>query len=158
PNGLSNVVALAAGSIQSLALKSDGSVVSWGSGSSGVTNVPPGLGDVVAIAGGAQHCLALRRDGTVVAWGNNASGQTNVPSWLTVLRSTPRVSSGIISNGEFNLILTGLSGHGQIVIYASTNLVNWEPIFSNPPTTGSLLITDPTATNWPRRFYWMQEQ
>ena len=51
-----------------------------------------------------------------------------------------------------------LSGHGNIVIMASTNLVDWFPIFTNAPVTGSLLYCDPEATNQPLRFYKAVEQ
>ncbi|MDR1710660.1 MAG: hypothetical protein LBR58_02185 [Propionibacteriaceae bacterium] len=88
PSGLKNVIAVAAGAYwvlggeddpeiyagQSLALKSDGTVVAWGSG----PQPPKGLKDVVAIAAGDRHALALKSDGTVVAWGNNDYGQTTV--------------------------------------------------------------------------------
>jgi hypothetical protein len=42
------VVAIAAGGFSSLALKSDGTIVAWGS----ITNVPSGLSNVVSIATG----------------------------------------------------------------------------------------------------------
>ncbi|OGV70498.1 MAG: hypothetical protein A2283_09670 [Lentisphaerae bacterium RIFOXYA12_FULL_48_11] len=66
-----------------MALRSDGTVVVWGSNDFGQTNVPVWLTNVTAISGGDVHSLALRSDGTVVAWGNNDYGQTNVPIWLT---------------------------------------------------------------------------
>jgi alpha-tubulin suppressor-like RCC1 family protein len=84
------VVALAAGSDHSLALKSDGSVLGWGlnqdgqvgGGGFGSIYTQPvqvvGLGagsGVVAIAAGARHSLALKSDGTVLAWGNGNVGQ-----------------------------------------------------------------------------------
>jgi hypothetical protein len=63
PAGLTNVVAIAAGEGHSLALKADGTVVSWGADSSyGLTNVPAGLTNVVAIAAGVWHSLALVGD------------------------------------------------------------------------------------------------
>jgi hypothetical protein len=40
-----------------------------------------------------------------------------------------------------------------VTIYASTNLVNWDPIFSNAPTLGSVQYVDPAAKNLARRFY-----
>ena len=80
---LSNVVAVASGFAHGVALRSDGSVIAWGSNSSGQTNVPAGLANVVSIAAGGSHSLALKADGAVVAWGNNTSGQTNVPTGLT---------------------------------------------------------------------------
>jgi alpha-tubulin suppressor-like RCC1 family protein len=85
------VVAISAGTGLSLALCSDGTVVSWGGGSSGqlgnnstqdslvpVTVTTTGVlaGKVVtAVACGQQHCLALCSDGTVAAWGFNGEGQ-----------------------------------------------------------------------------------
>lgn len=89
--GLSGVVAIAAGYLHSLAVLKDGTVWAWGLNNLGQlgdgstldrpTPVPvldlngQPLGDVIAIAGGGWHSLALRRDGTVWAWGYNANGQ-----------------------------------------------------------------------------------
>ena len=70
PSGLDDVVSIAAGGRQGLALRSDGTVVEWGASllPGQLTRVPAGLNNVVAIAGGHDHSLALRRDGTVVGW------------------------------------------------------------------------------------------
>ncbi|OGA01288.1 MAG: hypothetical protein A3H35_20000, partial [Betaproteobacteria bacterium RIFCSPLOWO2_02_FULL_62_17] len=101
---LSGVVAIAAGGVGSLALKSDGTVWAWGS------NVYGGLGDgtttnrttpvqvlgpggvgflsgVVAIVAGNVHSLALKSDGTVWAWGNNSDGRLG--DGTTTNRTTP---------------------------------------------------------------------
>ncbi|HEY5910013.1 MAG TPA: hypothetical protein VJA21_05355, partial [Verrucomicrobiae bacterium] len=79
PSGLSNVVAVAAGT-HSLALRADGTVVAWGDYEQSATNVPPGLSNVVAVAANSLQSLVLRADGTVLAWGDSA---TNVPSGLS---------------------------------------------------------------------------
>jgi alpha-tubulin suppressor-like RCC1 family protein len=85
----SGVVAVSAGSAFGLALKSDGTVLSWGNNTSGelgngtFANSPvplqvKGLGagsGVVAISAGTAFALALKSDGTVLAWGNNQSGE-----------------------------------------------------------------------------------
>jgi alpha-tubulin suppressor-like RCC1 family protein len=83
--GLSGVTAIAAGGDTSLALLSNGTVMSWGAnefgqlgdGSLTQSDVPvavSGLSGVSSIAvGGAS--LALLDDGTVMAWGSNISGQ-----------------------------------------------------------------------------------
>ena len=81
------MTAVAAGRTQSLALKSDGTVVAWGCGSLdfGQCAVPGGLAGVTAIAAAYGHSLALKSDGTVVAWGCGAGhdfGQCNVPAAL----------------------------------------------------------------------------
>jgi alpha-tubulin suppressor-like RCC1 family protein len=84
--GLSEVTAIAGGGWFSLALRSDGSVWSWGSNSDGqlgigstansLLPVPVHLpADVTAIAAGGQHALALRQDGSVWSWGLNWLGQ-----------------------------------------------------------------------------------
>jgi hypothetical protein len=60
------------------------------------------------------------------------------------------------SNG-FQLQLDGLAGSG-LVIYASTNLKSWTPIYTNPTATGSIQFLDSNATNFPFRFYRAAEQ
>src|SRR5437016_8173733 len=79
--------AIAAGAFHSLALKTDGSLVGWGSNEvfghdanpTGQATVPSG-NDFVAIAAGDFRSLALKADGSVVAWGDNSVGQTDTPS------------------------------------------------------------------------------
>lgn len=87
--GLSDVIAIAAGTWHFLALRKDGTVWAWGRdaevgtlgtgqgdrAASGVPHQVIGLTDVVAIATGADHSLALAKDGTVWAWGCNNRGQ-----------------------------------------------------------------------------------
>jgi alpha-tubulin suppressor-like RCC1 family protein len=83
---LSGVQAIAAGSVHSQALKTDGTVWAWGWDSEGQlgnetttqSNIPvpvSGLSGVKAIAAGYYHGLALKTDGTVWAWGRNDDGQ-----------------------------------------------------------------------------------
>jgi alpha-tubulin suppressor-like RCC1 family protein len=85
PN-LTNVIAIAGGGRHTVALRSDGTVWTFGWNGSGQLgngtvggNNPhpaqvPGLTNVRAIAAGYRHTAALRGDGTVVAWGSNAYG------------------------------------------------------------------------------------
>jgi alpha-tubulin suppressor-like RCC1 family protein len=77
------VIAIAAGAVSSLALKSNGTVVAWGHNDVGQLTVPAGLGPVVAIASStdSSHFLALKANGTLAAWGYNTLGQvTGSPS------------------------------------------------------------------------------
>lgn len=86
-DGLTGVTAIAAGGRHSVALRSDGTVWSWGSNQrgqvgNGTTGAPvtrpaqvSGLTGVVAIAAGGFHSVALRSDGTVWTWGWNENGQ-----------------------------------------------------------------------------------
>ncbi len=84
PSNACDIVAVAAGSGHSLALKRDGSVLSWGDLAwSAQSSLPADLTNVITIGAGGWHSLAVRRDATVAAWGFNGSGQTNVPSNLS---------------------------------------------------------------------------
>ena len=81
-----NVIAVAAGLRQSMALCSNGTVWVWGDnryGQLGTGNkenrLTPtmirGLSGATAIAAGVAHGLALRSDGSVWAWGMNRAGE-----------------------------------------------------------------------------------
>jgi ELWxxDGT repeat protein len=118
--GLSGVVAIASGCYyHTIALKSDGTVWTWGGNYSGelgdgtTTNrstpvqvkLQGGspLGGIVAIAGGSDHTLALKSDGTVWAWGLNLYGQLG--DGTTTERHNPVAVSGLsgiiaIASGE----------------------------------------------------------
>ncbi len=86
-SAISDVVAVASGSNFSVALKSDGTVWSWGSnqygqlgdGNMGISNDTPVqvlvLSDISAIGSGDGHAVALKSDGTVWCWGYNNEGQ-----------------------------------------------------------------------------------
>jgi alpha-tubulin suppressor-like RCC1 family protein/plastocyanin len=99
---LSDVKQVSAGQDFSVALKSDGTVWTWGQGTFGslgngmrgtsadllprtTTPVqvrgPGGVGfltDIAEVSAGGGHTLALKRNGTVFAWGLNAAGQLGV--------------------------------------------------------------------------------
>ncbi len=51
------------------------------------------------------------------------------------------------------LRLNSLTGHGPVILYASSDLKSWSPIYTNPPTTGWFQYIDVAATNLPSHFY-----
>ncbi len=53
----------------------------------------------------------------------------------------------------FQLSVSGGDGSRPVIIYASTNLVDWLPIHTNQPGLGDFDYLDSTATNLPQRFY-----
>ncbi len=59
-----------------VALRSDGSIESWGFGPNGETNNPTD-GTYLMVSAGNAHQIALSTEGDVVGWGNNAFGQSN---------------------------------------------------------------------------------
>jgi hypothetical protein len=114
PAGLSNVIAIAAGSDHTLALKQDGKVVAWGfTGGS----VPATLSNVVAVAGGHEVNVTLREDGTAVSWG--AFGRTLMPAGLSNLVA---VAGGGIETG-IGLALIG-DGSPKITVQPFSQTVS----------------------------------
>jgi hypothetical protein len=89
PNGqgfLTGVIAVAASSLCSLAVKQDGTVWGWGyngygqlgDGTNISRNTPvqvAGLTGAAAVSAGLYHVLAVKQDGTVWTWGYNGYGQ-----------------------------------------------------------------------------------
>lgn len=81
-------------------------------------------------------------------------------SGLTSAISTPFQILSLIglqwTNSGFDIQLNGSNNSSTVTIYATTNLGNpaaWLPIYTNPPTNGSINFLDTTATNYLRRFY-----
>jgi alpha-tubulin suppressor-like RCC1 family protein len=87
PEGLSNVVAIAATSSRSLALRGDGELVVWGNSdnSLGQDEIPANLGEVIRIDGGTYFNLAMLEDRSLVTWGSS-SNAPSIPSGLGPVR------------------------------------------------------------------------
>jgi alpha-tubulin suppressor-like RCC1 family protein len=180
PAGLQNVVAVSGGSSHILALTGDGrpyitvqpfnqtvpvsSTVTFnvlatgaqpltyqwqhaGTNLDGATNSTLTLSNVPLGAAGEYRCIVS----------NALDSVTSAAATLTVLRAPLRfdlAAAGLqLTNDGFHMRLAGLVGEGSIVIYASSNLLNWEAIFTNPPSVGTLDFIDPSAVTLPMRFY-----
>jgi alpha-tubulin suppressor-like RCC1 family protein len=119
----SGVVAVAAGNYHSIALKADGTVVSWGrnlngslgDGTTTQRNSPvtvSGLTNVVDVAAGGNVSLVLKSDGTVWGFGLNSSGQLG-DGTTTTQRTTPVQAAGltgvfaIATSGNHSLVIKG---------------------------------------------------
>ena len=135
PAGLTGIVRVACGLYHRLALRKDGTVLSWGiapsGGDYGQSIVPPGLSNIVDIAAGAYHSLALRADGSVVAWGAgsvngdgiNYGGQAVVPAGL---RNVIAISAGRQHS-------VALQADGRVVVwgYLPVSQTNIPPTATN---------------------------
>jgi len=96
---LVGITGIAGGTAHTIALKSDGTVWTWGSNSSGQlgnggttsrkladqvkTSNSAFLTGVVSISAGDNFCAAVKSDGTVWAWGDNSLGQIGIGSTTT---------------------------------------------------------------------------
>ena len=85
PSGITNAVQVAVGHTHCVALKGDGTVVSWGDISSGLSNVPAGL-KAVQVAASWKNSAAVAADGKVYVWGVDYDGQMPVPTTATNAR------------------------------------------------------------------------
>jgi hypothetical protein len=174
PDSISNIVAIAAGAHLAMALLADGTLFA------GWHPLPDFTTNVTAIAAGDDHSLALLADGSVVAWGVDYFGQSSVPPLTRVVavsggraHSLALIGSAVspgpprfeilapsltFSNGQFLLRLTGLTGQGVTVITVSTNLLDWQPIYTNFPAAGTMDFVDPLGADSSERFYRAFEQ
>jgi alpha-tubulin suppressor-like RCC1 family protein len=113
----------------------------------GATNATLGIGPVTSVDAGVYRVVV-----------NNALGLTIGPPIVLAVLGTPlqfdTSPGGLqITNNSLRLRLLGASGLGPVVIYASSDLLTWQPIFTNPPVIGPLEFDDAGITNEPARFY-----
>ena len=116
---LEDIVAISAGDFFSLALKQDGTVVSWGDGrwsNRDQISVPSGVSNVIAIAAGGNCSVVLKNDGTIFGWGD---------------RQPPASLSNIVKiavgHGDFSPCLA-LSSDGSIIGWAGVDRVLPVPV------------------------------
>jgi hypothetical protein len=116
PQGISNVIAVAAGSGGSLALRADGTVAGW----DGFAADPfPGASNIVAIAANSPSLLALTADGSVLSGG---SSPLEFPCALTnafAIEVGVYETMGVVLVGDGAPVLTVQPGN-QIVSLGGT--------------------------------------
>jgi len=135
--GITNAIAVAAGTNECYAVLSDGTVKSWGDNRYGqlgdgttISKTNPvtvsGLADVIAITAGQNFVLALKSDHTVWAWGFNAFGQLGnnspvnamTPVQVSSLTNITKVSAGsthsMALKSDGSLFTWGMNMFGQV--------------------------------------------
>ena len=171
PSQATDVVAISAGGAHTLALNGTpqanlqatvGASVLLAAGSLGGTRFQWQFNGL-DLAGATNSTLRI----SPVFWTNagiyrvmvsNASGLTIGPPIVLAVLGTPlqfdTSASGLqVTDSGLQLRLLGASGLEPVVIYASSDLLSWQPIFTNPPVIGTLEFIDPGISNAPVRFY-----
>jgi alpha-tubulin suppressor-like RCC1 family protein len=151
---LNNIVSIAAGKMYSLALRSDGIVVGWGSNSEGQLGDGTSLGgmqprcvgaaacsgtglltNITAISAGGAHSLAVKSDGTAWAWGENAEGELGNGTFSSQLIPVAVADA----NGPIQAV-TGISaGEGHSIVYMGPSLT------ASPST---VTLNGAVSVNW----------
>jgi alpha-tubulin suppressor-like RCC1 family protein len=171
-SGVSGVIAAATGDYHTMALKADGTVMSWGSNDSGqlgdgttTQRANPvqvsGLGGVIAIAAGSNYSLALKSDGTVWSWGAGAAlgdasvAQRNSPAQIPGLSGVVAVAAGssfacaLTSSGAVQCWgnnSTGQLGDGTVLSRAPPVLVSGIALLDNLVSQDLSFNAAPTVT------------
>ena len=116
-------MAVSAGGVYTVGLKSDGTVVACGDNEYGQCNVSLWK-DIVAVSAGGGHTVGLKSDGTVVACGDNYHGQCNVSGWTDVVEIAAHswYTVGLKSDGT--VVACGSNSDGQC------DVSNWK-LFDN---------------------------
>ena len=112
-------VAVAAGSFHSLAVRADGSLVSWDR--YGQTNGP--AGNFMAVAARIGHSLAVRADGSLVGWGSNRYGETNVPAGNDFVAVAAGNHHSLALRADGSLVGWGYNVYGQTNVPAGNDFV-----------------------------------
>ena len=123
----SGLIAVATGNYHGMALRSSGTVETWGICDVEQCIVPLPNSGFRAIAAGDSHSLGLKYDGSIVAWGSNESAQLEVP--------TP--NSGYVAIAAGLLHNLALRTNGTIVGWGYTP---WGDVTPQAPNSGWVAI------------------
>jgi hypothetical protein len=109
-----------------------------------------------SVFSGDTHGVVYYLQGTT-GWGTLFDG---LPTMLLVSNSVPfSISGGSAGVGASGFGFTINGTNNQIVVVeASTNLTNWQPIQTNTLTGTSFNFSDPQWTNYPGRYYRLSSQ
>ena len=106
---------VASGRYHNVALKTDGSLLSWAYNGHGQVSSTPAGNDFVAVAAGEYHSLALRDDGSIVSWGYDGSGavsSTPAGNDFEAIAGGYRYSLALKTDGS--IVGWGYDGHGEV--------------------------------------------
>ena len=112
------------------------------------TNATLTLAGVQATNAGVYSVVVTNSTGSVASTVVSLNLSATTPAM-------PQVSGSVYTNETFSLTVNGDSGHAYI-IQVSTNLTDWNSIFTNPSPTLPFVWNDSGASNFIQRFYRIQ--
>ncbi|MEY4530896.1 MAG: hypothetical protein RLZZ156_1617, partial [Deinococcota bacterium] len=141
------IVAISAGLNHSLALKGNGTMLSWGLGAlvgddTIFADQPTPIAvlnatGIVAISAGGNHSLALKDNGTMLAWGFDDSGQLGDDATLA-LKFTPVV----VSSATDIVAISAGNGH-SLALKDNGTMLGWGADFTGQLGNDSAIINQP---------------
>ena len=150
PAGLTNVVAIAAGTWYGLALKGDGTVAAWGKYQP--TGDLTSLTNEVAVAAGDYHILALNNDGIVTALGYDGSignAEADIPTGLTnVVAIAAGNDYSLALKNDGTVVAWGSDFYGFGATRVPSGLTNVVAITASPYGGALALKSDGTVVGW----------
>ena len=111
-----------AGAMQTVCLKSDGTVMAVGSNMYNQCDVS-GWENIVAISAGGYHTVGLKSDGTVVAVGWNVYGQCDVSGWENIVAVSAGINYTIGLKSDGTVVAVGRNEYGQCDVSNWTGIV-----------------------------------
>ncbi len=167
--GLSNVIAIAAGASHTLALRSDGTVWAFGwnwfgqlgTATNNRTNVAnanpqpvPGLNRITSVAAGGSHSLAVGAGGTVVAFGLNNDGQLGTTHNAGTTDPNPepalvKTVSGVILVRAGAAHTVALRSDGSVWTFGRNDAGQLGTTTNLGPTSSSNPVANPIAARVP---------
>lgn len=121
PSYIPKDTTISAGAYYTVALKSDGTVVTAGNNYYDQRDVDNWI-DIVSVQAGDWHTVGLKADGTVVAEGGNYRGQCNVSDWENIVAISAGGSHTVGLKADGTVIAVGSNKQGQC------NISNWTDI------------------------------
>ena len=112
---------ISAGSVHTVGLRADGTVIAMGSNLNGQCDVSDWR-EIIAVSAGSDHTIGLRSDGTVVAAGRNDEGQCNVTDWHDIIAISGGDEHSIGLRSDGTIAATGKNDTGQC------NVSDWQDI------------------------------
>lgn len=112
---LSNVVSIVAGHGYSLALKRDGTLITWGD-----NYIPPGLGKIKVIAAEQGYNWVLKSDETAVGWASPASSY--VHNQLLPVENLTNIVNISLGSGGYGTRGIALKNDGTVGIWGTETI------------------------------------